>query len=381
MNTSSDPITKNRSLLARTLPLALAINFVGTLIAFGLVSLFRDAIEWFTLEQIRNMCILSLIYSNCIQAGTAFTLSYSFSRLISRPSWGNWLWFVTKVLLAALLGFVVAALVVSTLEGIVHADVDDSPVTKIITSIWSLVFINVVYVAAFYYESVRTTLEATTLQLRTKELEEERAKKFAIEARLSSLEARMHPHFLFNTLNSISALIPDDPVRAERMVGRLAALLRFSLDSHRRRVVPLRQELRVVCDYLEIEKARFTDRLRYSIHVDSELEAIEVLPLALQTLVENSVKYAVAPRREGGEIRLVACAVEDQLRLEVWDDGPGFTPDAIIAGHGLDNLQARLEGIFGAQATLDVARRDGYMVVAISLPQHLPQNQAESLAA
>src|SRR5262249_8293100 len=145
--------------------------------------------------------------------------------------------------------------------------------------------------SVYFYEGIRSELEQ-------KQLEEERARKLAAEAQLSSLAAQVHPHFLFNTLNSISSLIPEDPKQAEDMVGKLAALLRFSLDANRQRLVPLRQELKIVADYLKIEKARFGKRLRYSIEAPSELEALEVPPLSLQTLVENSVKFAVAPRRE-----------------------------------------------------------------------------------
>ena len=111
--------------------------------------------------------------------------------------------------------------------------------------------------SVYFFESLRSQLQETTLELRTRQLGEERAKKLATEARLSSLESRIHPHFLFNTLNSISSLIHDDPRRAEEIVGRLAALLRFSLDANQCSLVPLEQELKIVRDYLEIEKARF----------------------------------------------------------------------------------------------------------------------------
>ena len=137
------------------------------------------------------------------------------------------------------------------------------------------------------YSALRERLEETTLQLRTKELERERALKLATEAQLASLESRIHPHFLFNTLNSISSLIPEDPARAERLVGQMAALLRFSLDANQSGLVPLASELKIVADYLEIERARFGDRLRYQIDVPADLNESRIPPLSLQTLVEN----------------------------------------------------------------------------------------------
>lgn len=222
--------------------------------------------------------------------------------------------------------------------------------------------------ALFAYERLRRELEAKTLELRTRELEEERARKLFAEARLSSLESRIHPHFLFNTLNSISSLIPEDPRRAEEIVGRLAALLRFSLDAGAESLVPLAQEIRIVRDYLEIEKARFGDRLRYSIDVPRELESARVPPLAVQTLVENSVKHAIAPRREGGEVRVYARAAASGIELLVCDTGRGFRLEQAAPGHGIDNLAGRLNVLFGDAAGLSSSTADGRPAVRLVLP-------------
>ncbi len=117
-------------------------------------------------------------------------------------------------------------------------------------------------IAMVLYEAQRDRLDSLTLDLRTRQLEHERANKMALEARLSTLEARLHPHFLFNTLNAISALIREDPDEAERTVERLAALLRFSLDATQRGLVPLADELKIVADYLEIERTRLGSACR-----------------------------------------------------------------------------------------------------------------------
>jgi signal transduction histidine kinase len=223
--------------------------------------------------------------------------------------------------------------------------------------------------SAFFYETMRKRWEEATLALRTRELAEERARKLAAEAQLSSLESRIHPHFLFNTLNSIASLIHDEPALAEDMVGKLAALLRFSLDANQQRLVPLDRELKIVADYLAIEKSRLGGRLRYSIDVAGDLGGVETPPLALQTLVENSVKHVVAPRREGGEIRISARAEGALIVLEVADTGAGVDPSLIPAGHGLDNLEARLAALFGGAARLDFLRDGGRALVRISLPE------------
>lgn len=219
------------------------------------------------------------------------------------------------------------------------------------------------------FEVLLFRLQEAKLELRTRQLEQERACKLASEARLSSLESRVHPHFLFNTLNSISALIREDPSRAERTMERLAALLRYSLDTGRRPLVPLRQELRVVRDYLEIEKTRFCDRLQFSIDVPEEMEELEVPPMAVQTLVENSIKHVVSASRQGGHISVAARLEPGNLVIAVTDNGPGFDLRAMKEGHGLDNLQERLGALFGGEARMEMARRDGGMTVSLAVPQ------------
>ena len=125
-----------------------------------------------------------------------------------------------------------------------------------------LVITLVVGLSITSYETLRHRLQDATLELRTRQVEQERANKLLVEARLSSLESRIHPHFLFNTLNSIASLIPSDPKRAEDTVGKLASLLRFSISANQSSLVPLAQELKIVRDYLEIESTRFGQRLQ-----------------------------------------------------------------------------------------------------------------------
>jgi two-component system, LytTR family, sensor histidine kinase AlgZ len=226
----------------------------------------------------------------------------------------------------------------------------------------------VVLAFSLLYETSKTRLEAAAVQLKVKELERQRALTLATQAKLSSLESRIHPHFLFNALNSVASLIHDDPNHAERMLNQLAALLRFSLDSTTARLVPLDQELKIVRDYLEIEKARFAGRLRYELDVPDGLLATTVPPLSIQTLVENSIKYAVAPRRQGGSIWIRACQEKGQLTLSVLDDGPGFGDHALTAGHGLDNLQERLGVLFPGRAKLCISTDEDKTAVSIVLP-------------
>jgi LytS/YehU family sensor histidine kinase len=219
------------------------------------------------------------------------------------------------------------------------------------------------------FEAQRSRLAAVTLELRTRELEHERQRKLALQARLASLESRLQPHFLFNTLNAISALVQEDPEQAERTVERLAALLRFSLDATERGVVPLEHELKIVTDYLEIERTRLGERLDYTLHVDPEAADAEVPPLAVQTLVENSVKHAIAPRPGGGWLRVNAVLDGERLVLSVRDDGDGSSEATLRPGHGLEMLRARLAARYGAAASLTIGSEEDGGLVTLSLPR------------
>jgi LytS/YehU family sensor histidine kinase len=152
-------------------------------------------------------------------------------------------------------------------------------------------------------------------------------------------------------------------------VEQMAALLRFSLDANQSGLVPLASELKIVGDYLEIERARFGDRLRYQIDVPSDLGDSRIPPLSLQTLVENSVKYAIAPERAGGDIRITGARSDGAFRLEVSDSGPAFQLESAPAGHGLDNLKGRLSTLFGDRAALLLQRVGGRNNLILSVPQ------------
>jgi two-component system, LytTR family, sensor histidine kinase AlgZ len=202
--------------------------------------------------------------------------------------------------------------------------------------------------------------------LRTKERDEADARRAAVEAQLASLESRVNPHFLFNTLNSIATLVHDDPPAAERMTTQLAALLRSSLESGSP-LVPLADELNVVRAYLDIERVRFGDRLRYDVRIEGDAGSSRVPRMAVQTLVENSVKFAVSSSRDGASIAVHAAVADGHLRVEVLDDGPGFTVAALPQEHGLALVRERLAMTFGDRASLEIDSRSGRTAVTIHI--------------
>jgi two-component sensor histidine kinase len=223
----------------------------------------------------------------------------------------------------------------------------------------------VIGIAMILIGTNKARIQATELSLRTQQLERERAEKLAAEAQLASLASRVQPHFLFNTLNSISGLIRQQPAQAEAMIEHLSSLLRSSLEG--KDLVDLTQELKLVTDYLEIQRTRFGGRLRYDLAVDPDASG-KLPPFSVQTLVENSLKHVAGRRPDGIAIRIEVRRYDQGLSLAVTDDGPGFDPDAMRAGHGLDILQRRLRGVFGDAATLEFDRQPRSMTVRLRVP-------------
>ncbi len=196
----------------------------------------------------------------------------------------------------------------------------------------------------------------------------------AHEAQLGMLRYQLNPHFLFNTLNAISTLILDrDTATANRMVQRLSAFLRHSLDSDPVQQVTLDQELAALDLYLGIEAVRFAERLTVEKAIAADCRSALVPSLLLQPLVENAIKHAVARSVAGGTLRLSAHREHDRLELGVTDDGPGLAQGDRAAtsgtGVGLRNTRDRLRVLYGAQCSLEIRDRpEGGCDVRLSLP-------------
>lgn len=208
-------------------------------------------------------------------------------------------------------------------------------------------------------------------RLRRLQLEQLRLAASVKEAELRALKSQVNPHFLFNSLNSLRALIDEDAPRARESVTRLANMLRYSLQSGQQETVPLDEEVRIVEDYLALELIRHEDRLRVKWDVQDEARALSVPPMLLQTLVENAVKYGISTRREGGEITIGAALEGEDLHIRVTNPGDLTAPPSAAAakagsstGVGLRNASDRLQLLFGGRARLTVAAEPAGCVTA-----------------
>jgi len=188
-------------------------------------------------------------------------------------------------------------------------------------------------------------------------------------AQLQALKMQLKPHFLFNTLNSISSLMYREVDAADAMLARLSEFLRLTLDRDLDQEVSLEEELRYVLSYLEIEKIRFEDRLRITVDVESGSERGLVPTLALQPLVENAIRHGIAPRARGGSIAIRARRFDENLHLSVADDGIGQASDGVREHVGLANTRARLQHLYGDGHRFSFSDCDGGgFVVDIVIP-------------
>lgn len=205
---------------------------------------------------------------------------------------------------------------------------------------------------------------------RRRELQVAEHQSAALHAQLQSLRLQLQPHFLFNTLNTIGALMHYDVAGADRMLTRLSQMLRTSLREADTTSVTLGQEIAFIEAYVEIEKIRFEERLQVTWSVPVALLTEAVPPFILQPLVENAVKYGIAPRADGGTILIRAWLDGADLVLEVADDAPPglASPAQTGCGIGLANTRTRLAAQYGSAAQLELVRTDGGSLARLRLP-------------
>jgi sensor histidine kinase YesM len=203
---------------------------------------------------------------------------------------------------------------------------------------------------------------------RERELRASQLEARLAQAQLQVLKMQLHPHFLFNTLHAISALMHRDVDAADRMVARLSDLLRMTLAAAGVQQVPLRQELEFLEPYLEIEQTRFQDRLRIAMYVAPETLDALVPNLILQPIVENAIRHGIAGSPAAGRLEIHAARDGERLRIQVRDDGPGLASEW-KEGLGLANTRARLEQLYGSSQALEFTdAAGGGLEVTMTIP-------------
>jgi sensor histidine kinase YesM len=210
-------------------------------------------------------------------------------------------------------------------------------------------------------------------QYRAEELKASQLQALLAESQLQALKMQLHPHFLFNTLHSISALQLEDISAAQKMTARLGDFLRLTLDNVGAQVVTLKQEMEFLKCYLDIERVRFGPRLSVNFEIAAETLDARVPNLILQPIVENAIRHGIAPQTTPGRIDITARRIDRKLRLEVKDNGPGLgagqAGSVYKEGLGLANTRARLEQLYGAAYRFELKEApEGGWVVTMEFP-------------
>ena len=230
--------------------------------------------------------------------------------------------------------------------------------------------VGVAYALDYRRDAERRTIAAAQLETRL------------VEAQLQALRHQLQPHFLFNTLNTVSALMRTNVEAAENVLDQLGDLLRMTLRADGRQEVPLHVELEILEKYLQIEQARFGDRLAVSTAVPPEVMNALVPSFLFQPVVENAIRHGIAPHGHPGRVDIVVARVDDRLKIEVRDTGAGVSLDPVRPGVGLTNTRARLERLYGTAQSLVLANRpQGGCSVSITLPYRREEVAAEGEGA
>lgn len=189
------------------------------------------------------------------------------------------------------------------------------------------------------------------------------------EMELNKLKSQLNPHFIFNSMNSIRALIDEDPQKSKQSVTRLANILRSSLLMGRKKVIPFHEELQLVKDYLNLEKTRFEERLECEFEIDDQVRDHMIPPMLLQTLVENGIKHGVSKLQEGGKLSVNAWKGNGVLNLRIFNSGKLYNSTNPETGFGLANTKQRLDLLYGKRAHFSIQNYADGVLAEVKIPE------------
>ena len=232
-----------------------------------------------------------------------------------------------------------------------------------------IITVGIYYIISYFEGLQRKEREKSQLAIKNREMQ------------ISLLKSQINPHFLFNTLNSISTLIHSSKEQARKVITQLSDIFRYALDAHGGEMVSLLHEIDFIENYIRIQQVRFGGRLRFQKEIDPACYGVQLPPMILQPLIENSVKYGIAPKEEGGTIGLVVRRESKTIYFEVWDDGLGIHAKKVMDGFsstgvGIKNTDQRLKSYFGARSGLRIRSHDQGYSVSFYLPDR-PKNKDE----
>lgn len=225
--------------------------------------------------------------------------------------------------------------------------------SKILSLMLIFIIWSVIYFVFFYFDNYKKT-EIQNLKLK--------ANKNEIE--LNALKSQLNPHFMFNSLNSIRALIDENPPKAKTAITQLSNILRNTLMVHKNKFILFEEELKLVMDYLALEEIRYEERLHYTLHIDAKTLLIPIPPMMLQTLVENSIKHGISKLVDGGEINITSTLEKNIFKIEVENTGQLNTQNNENNGFGVQNINNRLDILYEKKASFSLKNLNNNYVIS-----------------
>jgi hypothetical protein len=371
---------KNWSLSA-TLSTMIYSFFVIMIFVYGLNSVFYFSLELMKADSSENPENTALFLLNITSAVGCFISVNVFIRSVERKYRHDWQKYLILIIMTA--GFVRLGHLAQWLMYIYFPDnqlfwphywlILDYSTWNLYDNRGSLLFASIPLLSVSLYFYFWQKSRHFTRKISEQEYQLLNLEKLKTKAQLNALEARINPHFLYNSLNSIAGLVHQDPDKAEEMTIQLSKLFRYTTGRNEGHHHSVAEELEIVKSYLDIEQMRFGNRLQFSIDVIPDLLEMKIPRFLLQPLVENAIKHGISQLLESGKIEIKIEQKGEMIQFTIHDNGPAFKEE-VGGGYGLRSIKDKLNLIYGEKALLSVQNND-YKAVIISLP--LSEEEAE----
>jgi two-component system, LytTR family, sensor kinase len=332
-----------------------------------------EFISYFLLFEFDDKELENLIFNVVVNILLGITTTHYFREIFKKNNWIKLT--IPRFILRILISFVVLTLVMTASNIYIDNELIDTTKSNVFLSyisyfigngkpllIWLLIYL-------FY---------AFTMERRNDIIEKIQMKASIDASEAKILRAQINPHFMFNALNSIRALILEDPSKAQTGISQLSNILRSALVADRKTTISLSEELKTIEDYLGLEKVRYEERLQIKWEIEEETKSLQVPPMMLQTLVENAIKHGVQQATKWGFIEIRTETLEGNLNISIRNTGELKRTEnkAIDGGFGLQNTQRRLNLQYGLKAKFDIFQEDNNIVCArVSIPLNYVLNK------
>lgn len=301
------------------------------------------------------------IYGELLQVIFYILTTHALRWSVIRMGWLTLKWyslvprFLVAILSLSLLHYGFLILISYAMNNLSAQDYNPLTILANLLASFALMFVwSLIYMSFHYFDRYNKSLQ---YEAAIKEVE------------LNALKSQLNPHFIFNALNSIRALVDENPKQSKNAITQLSNILRNSLKTQRKKLVPFEEELSTVRDYLELESIRYEERLKTNIDVDPNCLAFDVPPLMLQTLVENGIKHGIAHLKNGGVIDIRGKIIDDGMQIQIRNSGRFKNGSNASLGYGLLNTRKRLELIYGEEATFAIGdEENGIVLTEITIP-------------